>query len=75
MSIYIVCAATEVGHPVAMAAVHATVDKALGEAEAALTGGAAFAWIVDGDGNLILPPDQVNARLDRLPRASPGFAH
>jgi hypothetical protein len=73
-TIYIVHAATKVGRPVARAASHATIDTALGEAEAALTSGSALVWIVDGEGNLILPPDQVNVRLDRSPRASPDFA-
>ena len=71
---YIVHAATRVGRAVARAS-HATIDRALGEAEAALTSGSAFVWILDGDGNSILPPDQVNARLDRSARASPRFAY
>lgn len=73
-TIYIVHAATRIGRAVARADPHPTIDRALGEAEVALTNGSAFVWIVDGDGNLILPPDQVNARLDRAPRASPDFA-
>lgn len=74
-TIYIVHASTRVGRAVARTASHATIDKALEEAAVALTSGSAFVWIVDGDGNLILSPDQVNARLDRSPRASPDFAH
>jgi hypothetical protein len=34
-----------------------------------LSGGAAFVWIVDGDGRLILPADQVKARLGQPARA------
>ena len=43
------------------AASHATIDVALSEAASALSSGSAFVWIVDGEGNLILPPDQVKA--------------
>ena len=69
MSIYCVHAATNVGRTVVKAAFHATIDEALTEAASALSSGSAFVWIVDGDGNLILPPDQVKARLGQSVRA------
>ena len=72
---YIVYAATRRGRAVARAASHATIEKALGEAAVALSSGSAFVWIVDGEGELILPPDQVHARLEQSPGASPGFPH
>jgi hypothetical protein len=34
-----------------------------------LSGDAAFVWIVDGDGHLILPTDQIKARMARSSRA------
>jgi hypothetical protein len=67
--IYFVHAATSVGRVVVKAASHATIDEALGEAAVALSAGSAFAWIVDGEGNLVLPPDQVKVRLDQSARA------
>ena len=54
---------------VVVKAVRTDVDEALGEAAVALSSGSAFVWIVDGEGNLVLPPDQVKARLDRSARA------
>ena len=75
MSIYCVHAATNVGRTVVTAAFHATIDEALTEAASALSNGLAFAWIVDGNGNLILPPDQVKARLGQSLRASRDFAN
>ena len=67
--IYFVHAATDVGVPVVKAS-RATIDEARREAEFKLSGGAAFVWIVDGDGHLILPADQIKARLDQAnPRA------
>jgi hypothetical protein len=60
--IYFVHAATGGGVPVVKAS-RATIDDALREAEFELSGGAAFVWIVDGEGRLILPADQVKARL------------
>ena len=62
--IYFVHAATDLGIPVVKAS-RATIGEALREAEFELSGGAAFAWIVDGDGHLILPTDQIKARLDQ----------
>ena len=64
-AIYFVHAATCVGRVVVKAASHATIDEALSEAVSALGSGSAFVWIVDGEGNLVLPPDQVKARLDQ----------
>ena len=71
--IYFVHAATSEGIPAVMAS-RATIDEALREAEFELSGGAAFAWIVDGEGHLILPADQVRARLARSATARQGFA-
>jgi len=71
--IYLVHAATSAGIPAVMAS-RATIDEVLREAECELSGGAAFAWIVDGEGHLILPADQVRARLDRSANARQGFA-
>ena len=71
--IYFVHAATNMGIPVVKAS-RTTIDEALREAEFELSGGAAFVWIVDGDGHLILPTDQVKARLDRSANARHGFA-
>jgi hypothetical protein len=45
-------------------AFRATIAQALKNPEFELSGGAAFVWIVGGDGNLTLPADQVKARLD-----------
>ena len=61
-TIYCVHAATSAG-VLAMKASRATMDEALREAAFALSSGSAFVWIVDEEGNLILPPDQVKARL------------
>ena len=71
--IYFVHAATNAGIPVVKAS-RATINEALREAEFELSGGAAFAWIVDGESNLILPADQVKARLDQSANARQGFA-
>ena len=43
----------------------ATIDEALRGANFMLGNGAASVWIVDGEGNLILPADQVRLRLNR----------
>ena len=72
-TIYCVHAATSAGVS-AMKASRATIDEALREAAFALSSGSAFVWIVDGGGNLILPPDQVRARLDQLAGAAQRFA-
>jgi hypothetical protein len=74
MSIYCVRATNSVGRVVLMAS-RATVDEALTEAGSVLSRGSAFVWIVDGVGNLILPADQVKARLDQRPRAPRDFAN
>ena len=63
--IYWVHAATDGGVPVVKAS-RATIDEALKEAELELSGGAALVWIVDDEGRLILPADQVKARLEQL---------
>jgi hypothetical protein len=44
--------------------------EALREAEFELSGGAAFVWIVDGDGHLISPADQIKTCLDQAARAT-----
>jgi hypothetical protein len=72
-TIYFVHAATSAGIPVLKAS-RATINEALREAEFELSGGAASAWIVDEEGRLILPPDQVRARLDQSATARQGFA-
>ncbi len=72
-TIYFVHAATSAGIP-AVKASRATINEALREAEFELGGGAAFVWIVDGEGNLILPADQVKARLVQSAKARQGFA-
>jgi hypothetical protein len=51
----------------------ATLVEAIREAEFELSGGAAFAWIVDGEGHLILPADQVKARLRPVGRRPARF--
>jgi hypothetical protein len=66
--IFFVHAATDVGVPVVKAS-RATIDEAIREAEFELSGDAAFVWIVDGDGHLILPTDQIKARMARSSRA------
>jgi hypothetical protein len=73
-TIYCVHAATSVGRTEVKAASHATIDEALSEAASALSSGSAFVWIVDEEGNLILPPDQVKARLGQSARAPQDFA-
>ena len=40
-----------------------TVDEALEGANFMLGNGAEAVWIVDGEGNLVLPPEQVRIRL------------
>jgi len=72
-TIYFVHAATSAGIPLVKAS-RATIDEALREAEFELSGGAAFAWIVDEEGHLIVPADQVRVRLARSPNAHQGFA-
>ena len=62
--IYCVHAATDGGVPLVKAS-RATIGEALREAEFELSGGAALAWIVDDEGRLILPADQVKARLEQ----------
>jgi hypothetical protein len=52
----------------------AVIDDALTEAEFELSGGAAFVSIVDGEGHLILPADQVKVRLQQSARAPHGLA-
>jgi hypothetical protein len=71
--IYFVHAATSAGVPMVKAS-RATIDDALREAEFELSGGAAFVWIVDGEGHLVLPADQVKARLDQSAGAPRSFA-
>ena len=66
-NIYFVHAATGGGVPVVKAS-RATIDEALSAAEFELSGEAAFVWIVDGEGRLILPADQVKARLAQSAR-------
>ena len=72
-TIYFVHAATGGGVPVVKAS-RATIDDALREAEFELSGGAAFVWVVDGEGHLILPADQVKARLKQSARAPRSLA-
>ena len=72
-TIYLVHAATSAGIP-AVKASRATMGEALREAEFELSGSAAFVWIVDREGNLVLPADQVRSRLGRSARAPQGFA-
>ena len=72
-TIYFVHAATSAGFP-AVKASRATIEEALRDAEFELSGGAAVAWIVDEECHLILPADQVKARLDRSANAQQGFA-
>ena len=72
-TIYFVHAATSAGIP-AVKASRATINEALREAEFELSGGAALAWIVDEEGHLILPSDQVRARLDQSAKPRQGFA-
>ena len=40
-----------------------TIDEALRGANFMLGNGAESVWIVDGEGNLVLPPEQVRIRL------------
>jgi hypothetical protein len=71
--IYFVHTATGGGVPVVKAS-RATMDDALREAQSELSSGAAFVWIVDGEGHLILPADQVKARLLQSERPSQDVA-
>ena len=48
-----------------------TVESALRTADAILGNRAESVWIVDRDGNLILPADQVNPPMSSL-RSAPG---
>ena len=52
----------------------AAIDEALREAECELSCGTACALIVDRESHLILPADQVKARLDQSARAQQSFA-
>lgn len=72
-TIYCVHAANGIGASV-MKASRTTISDALREAKLLLNGGAAFVWIVDRDGNLILPADQVRARLAQSASAPQDFA-
>jgi hypothetical protein len=72
-NIYFVHAATGGGVPVVKAS-RATIDEALSAAEFELSGEAVFAWIVDGEGRLTLPADQVKARLMQSAKAPRSFA-
>ena len=74
MSIYCVHATNSVGR-VVLKASRATMDEALMEAGSALSNGSTFVWIVDGDGNHILPADQVKSRLNQTPPAPRYFAN
>jgi len=47
-----------------------TIDEALSDADFVLRSGADSVWIVDGEGNLILPADQVRVRLNPLDSAT-----
>ena len=47
-----------------------TIDEALNGAGFMLGNGAAAVWIVDGEGNLILPAEQVRLRLQPLHSAA-----
>ena len=47
-----------------------TIDEALRGAKFVLANGAASAWIVDGDGALVLPAAQVKSRLEALDGAN-----
>ena len=66
---YFVHAASDVGIP-SVKVSRATIGEALRQAEFALSSGAAFVWIVDGDGHVILPAAQIKARVDQAGRAS-----
>jgi len=48
----------------------ATIEDALRGAKFMLGNGAASAWIVDGEGNLVLPADQVKLRVNSGESAS-----
>jgi hypothetical protein len=72
-TVYCVFAANSIGAPEIKAS-RATMDEALKAAEFELICGADLVWIVDEDGNLILPADQLRARLARAAGAPQGFA-
>jgi len=72
--IYRVYAKNSVGRVVVKAS-HATIDEALTEAGSVLSSGSALVWIVDEEGNLILPTDQVKARLDQSAHPLRHFAN
>jgi hypothetical protein len=74
MSIYCVHATNSVGG-VVVKACRPTIDEALTDAGFALSNGFARVWIVDERGNLILPTDQVKARLNSSARAPRDFAN
>ena len=52
----------------------ATIDDALSQAEREVSSGAAFVWVVDEEGRLTLPADQVKACLEQSTRAPRGLA-
>lgn len=59
---FVVTVATTPGVPV-IGPPCPSIEKALGGAKSLLGDGAVTAYIVDSDGNLVLPADQVRIRL------------
>jgi hypothetical protein len=71
-TIYCVHAAEREGQS-SLKASRITMAEALKEAKLLLMAGASHVWIADKDGKLILPDDQLKARLDPATDASGGF--
>jgi hypothetical protein len=64
--------ATEDGPKIDYPQPHKNVEAALREAEKVISGSGQIVWIVDGEGNLVLPADQVRSRLSDRFTSPPG---
>jgi hypothetical protein len=72
MTTYSLVTAAAVPGVAASSPPRATIDEALRGAKFMLGNGAASVWIVDSDGNLVLPADQVRLRLNPQESAPEG---
>jgi hypothetical protein len=70
MSIYLLVTPAATPGVTASSPLCGTIDETLRDADFMLGNGAASVWIVDGEGNLILPADQVRLRLAPLDSAA-----
>ena len=66
MSNYIVMIHTATSGASLRSQTYATVEAALQRAKVLISDGAALAWIVNSDGSIFLPADQVRCRLGAM---------